>query len=213
VLSLQMGDADLASGRTGAEGGAAGAATKPAPTGGASGSSSVMVTDDGPGPEPPISFRGLGSLRSRSVGMGWGRSAATSSLTCSSVRPWWGPSAADCPSLRALREDRRAWCTPHQDGMFLVMARPKAAPHEDGPVARTIRFPEGLRTKIAADADRCGRSFESQAIAILRRHYGEDVDIAPAPSEILALAAASLAGVSERDVGRLTRRLRESGSE
>jgi hypothetical protein len=49
-----MGDADLASGRTGAEGGAAGAATKPAPTGGASGGSMVMVTDDGPGPEPPI---------------------------------------------------------------------------------------------------------------------------------------------------------------
>jgi hypothetical protein len=97
--------------------------------------------------------------------------------------------------------------------MFLVMARPKAANHEDGPVARTIRFPEGLRTKIAADADRCGRSFESQAIAILRRHYGEDVDIAPAPSEILALAAASLAGVPEREIGRLTRRLRESESE
>jgi hypothetical protein len=97
--------------------------------------------------------------------------------------------------------------------MFLVMARPKAANHEAGSVARTIRFPESLRTKIAADAERCGRSFESQAIAILRRHYGEDVDIARAPSEILALAAASLAGVPEREIGRLTRRLRESESE
>ena len=97
--------------------------------------------------------------------------------------------------------------------MFLVMARPKAVGHEDGPVARTIRFPEGLRSRIAADADRCGRSFEGQAIAILRRHYGEDVDIAPAPSEILGLAAASLAGVSEREIGRLTRRLRESESD
>jgi hypothetical protein len=102
---------------------------------------------------------------------------------------------------------------PHQYGIFLVMARPKAASQEHNPVARTIRFPEGLRTRIAADADRCGRSFEGQAIAILRRHYGEDVDIAPAPSEILALAAASLAGVTERDIGRLTRRLRESESE
>jgi hypothetical protein len=50
-------------------------------------------------------------------------------------------------------------------------------------------------------------------IAILRRHYGEDVDIAPAPAEILGLAAASLAGVSEREIGRLTRRLRETESE
>jgi hypothetical protein len=97
--------------------------------------------------------------------------------------------------------------------MFLVMARPKAAGQQSGPVARTIRFPEGLRERIAADADRCGRSFESHAIAILRRHYGEDVDIAPAPSEILGLAVASFAGVSEREVGRLTRRLRESESE
>lgn len=103
--------------------------------------------------------------------------------------------------------------TAHQDGIFLVMARPKAASQETAPVARTIRFPEGLKSRIAADADRCGRSFESQAIAILRRHYGEDVDIAPAPSEILGLAAASLAGISEREVGRLTRRLRESESD
>jgi hypothetical protein len=93
------------------------------------------------------------------------------------------------------------------------MARPKVAGHQAGPVARTIRFPEGVRERIAADADRCGRSFEGQVIALLRRHYGEDVDIAPAPSKILGLAAASLAGMSEREIGRLTRRLRETESE
>jgi len=118
-------------------------------------------------------------------------------------------------AMRARKSatDREAWRVVHQDGIFLVMARPKVAGQEDGPVARTIRFPEGLRSRIAADADRCGRSFEGQVIAILRRHYGEDVDIAPAPSEILGLAAASLAGVSEREIGRLTRRLRETESE
>ena len=89
------------------------------------------------------------------------------------------------------------------------MPRPKVAGQQNDPVARTIRFPEGLRSRIAADADRCGRSFEGQVIALLRRHYGEDVDIAPAPSEILGLAAASLAGVSEREIGRLTRKLHE----
>jgi hypothetical protein len=61
--------------------------------------------------------------------------------------------------------------------------------------ARTIRFPSGLREKIAADAKRCGRSFHGQVIAVLRRHYGEDVVIAPTPSEILALAAASFAEI------------------
>ena len=49
---------------------------------------------------------------------------------------------------------------------------------QDSTVARTIRFPVALRQKINADADRCGRSFDGQVIALLRRHYGEDVDIA-----------------------------------
>jgi hypothetical protein len=75
-------------------------------------------------------------------------------------------------------------------------------------VARTIRFPEPLRGKIALDADRCGRSFEAQVIALLRRHFGEDVDIAPAPTEVLALAAASLAGIPESDLDQMTRKLR-----
>jgi hypothetical protein len=60
---------------------------------------------------------------------------------------------------------------------------------------RTIRIPVALREKIAADAARCGRSFEGQVLAVLRRHYGEDVDIAPAPAAILALAVASFAHV------------------
>jgi hypothetical protein len=95
----------------------------------------------------------------------------------------------------------------------LVMPRPKVADRQNGAVARTIRFPEGLRGRIAADADRCGRSFEGQVIAILRRHFGEDVDIAPAPSEILGLAVASFAGVPAHEIGRLTSRLREGESE
>ena len=75
--------------------------------------------------------------------------------------------------------------------------------------ARTLRFPEPLRARITADAERCGRSFEAQVLAILRRHYGEDVDIAPAPDTILALATASLAGLPEADRKRVTRRLRD----
>jgi hypothetical protein len=38
-------------------------------------------------PEPVQSLRGVGSFRNRSGGAGCGRSAATSSFTCSSVRP------------------------------------------------------------------------------------------------------------------------------
>lgn len=91
------------------------------------------------------------------------------------------------------------------------MARRRAvSPPAD--VARTIRFPSSLRDRIAADADRCGRSFEAQVIALLRRHYGEDVDIAPPASEILALAAASFAGIPESELPHLTRRLRERES-
>jgi len=77
--------------------------------------------------------------------------------------------------------------------------------------ARTIRFPERLRAQIAADAERCGRSFEAQALAILRHHYGESVDIAPTPAMVLALARGSLSGVSEGDRAELTRRLRLPG--
>lgn len=90
------------------------------------------------------------------------------------------------------------------------MSRSAVAYSQESTIARTIRFPAGLRDKIAADAERCGRSFEGQVIALLRRHYGEDVDIAPGPAEILALAAASLADVPAPDLRRLTRKLKES---
>jgi predicted DNA-binding protein len=94
----------------------------------------------------------------------------------------------------------------HQNGINLVMTavrRPKEAPL----APRTIRFPERLRTRIAADAERCGRSFDAQVVAILRRHYGEDVDIAPAPDAVVALARGSLRGLSDAEVQRVTRRL------
>lgn len=70
-------------------------------------------------------------------------------------------------------------------------------------------MPVALRKRIAADAERCGRSFEGQVIALLRRHYGEDVDIAPGPDGILALAAASLADIPAAERKKLTRRLEE----
>ena len=76
-------------------------------------------------------------------------------------------------------------------------------------IARTIRFPARVRERIAADAERCGRSFEAQVIAILRRHYGEDVDIAPASDAILALARGSLAGMTSQERRLVTRRLGE----
>lgn len=85
----------------------------------------------------------------------------------------------------------------------------RSALAHDTTVARTIRFPAGLRDRIAADADRCGRSFEGQVLALLRRHYGEDVDISPAPAEILALANASLADVPAADSRAILRKLRE----
>jgi hypothetical protein len=86
---------------------------------------------------------------------------------------------------------------------------PAAVAH-DTTIARTIRFPAALRDRLATDAGRCGRSFEGQVIALLRRHYGEDVDIAPSPPDILALASASLAEVPVSDLRLLTRKLRET---
>jgi hypothetical protein len=87
------------------------------------------------------------------------------------------------------------------------VARSVAA--RDVPTARTIRFPSTLRDKIAADAERCGRSFEGQVIALLRRHFGEDVDISPPPSEIIALATATLSELSPADARLVTRKLTE----
>ena len=85
-------------------------------------------------------------------------------------------------------------------------SRQKPAP---GRTARTIRFPDELRDRIASDAGRCGRSFESHVIAILRRHFGEDVDISPSPDAILSHALGSLAGVTESDRKALLRPLME----
>lgn len=78
----------------------------------------------------------------------------------------------------------------------------------DTAVARTVRFPADLRDRIAADADRCGRSFEGQVIALLRRHYGEDVDIALHPADILAFAKASLADIPAVDADVIVRKLK-----
>ncbi len=86
------------------------------------------------------------------------------------------------------------------------VARQSAA--SESTVARTIRFSAGLRQKIAIDAERCGRSFEGQVIALLRRHYGEDVDIAPSPVEILALATASMADIPAADARLIERKLK-----
>lgn len=89
-----------------------------------------------------------------------------------------------------------------------MSARTAAHPQEST-IARTIRIPVALRQRIAADAERCGRSFEGQVLALLRRHYGEDVDIAPGPAGILALAVASLADIPAADRDLLTRKLEE----
>lgn len=62
-------------------------------------------------------------------------------------------------------------------------------------MAKKIRFPASLRQRLSVDAERCGRSFEDHVLALLRRHYGEDVDVARYPDEILGLARASLADV------------------
>jgi len=90
------------------------------------------------------------------------------------------------------------------------MPRPKVQP-SGASTPRTIRFPEALRRRLAAEAQRCGRSFEAQVLAVLRSHYGENVDLAPPPDKILALALGSLAGIPEADRQRIARRMRESG--
>lgn len=87
---------------------------------------------------------------------------------------------------------------------------PRSAIAQDATVARTIRFPASLRERISSDAERCGRSFEGQVLALLRRHYGEDVDIAPSPNDILALATASLADVPASEARALVRRLKDA---
>jgi hypothetical protein len=89
------------------------------------------------------------------------------------------------------------------------MPRPKMSKRTESNTPRTVRFPERLRARIATDAERCGRSFEAQVLAILRHHYGESVDIAPTPALVLALARGSLEGIPEADRDRLMGRLVE----
>jgi hypothetical protein len=101
------------------------------------------------------------------------------------------------------------WHLLHQSGTILVMSVRAAAHPQESTIARTIRIPVALRKRIAADAERCGRSFEGQVLALLRRHYGEDVDIAPGPAGILALAVASLADIPAAERDLLTRKLEE----
>jgi hypothetical protein len=85
----------------------------------------------------------------------------------------------------------------------------RSAVAQNSTIARTVRFPATLRDRIAADAERCGRSFEGQVIALLRRHYGEDVDISPGAAEILALARGSLAEIPASDARSIIRKLKE----
>jgi hypothetical protein len=89
--------------------------------------------------------------------------------------------------------------------MVLVMgartSRPRAAQ-----TARTIRFPAPLRQKLLADAERCGRSFEAQVLAILRSHFGEYVDISTPPETVLAALRRSAEGVSDADWEEMMRR-------
>lgn len=107
---------------------------------------------------------------------------------------------------QAARARGHPACAPSPFWYFSGVARSAVA--TDTAVARTIRFPPALREKIAADAERCGRSFEAQVVALLRRHYGEDVDIAPSPADIVALATASLSGIEGPDLRSLVRKLR-----
>ena len=105
--------------------------------------------------------------------------------------------AAACELQKPILAERTIWRRQHHWGTCSVST-----------VARTVRFSAGLRKKIAADAERCGRSFEAQVIALLRRHYGEDVDIASSPAEILALSTASFAEIAPVDVRLIERKLK-----
>ena len=88
------------------------------------------------------------------------------------------------------------------------MRRTKRAEGARDTRATTVHLPSRLRAQITADAERCGRSFQEQVVAILRRHYGESVDIVPTPALILALAEESFAGLSAPDRALVTARLK-----
>jgi len=46
-------------------------------------------------------------------------------------------------------------------------------------------------------------------VALLRHHYGDDVDIAPTPDFVIRLAKASLADIPAKEQKALLRRLTE----
>src|SRR2546423_1776487 len=52
------------------------------------------------------------------------------------------------------------------------MSRRAATHPRESTIARTIRIPAALRKRIAADAERCGRSFEGQVIALVGQGRG-----------------------------------------
>ena len=140
--------------------------------------------------------------------------AAAVRRTAETTRSWlagWrtATKALDCDVQQAKsRRKVAACCAVPPFWYFSGVTRSALA--QDTTVARTIRFPASLRERITSDAERCGRSFEGQVLALLRRHYGEDVDIAPSPNDILALATASLADVPAADARALVRRLKEA---
>src|SRR5437773_5100874 len=105
---------------------------------------------------------------------------------------------------------RRPNCLPRRACRRTIppMRRTKAPESTRHARATTVRLPPRLRARIALDAERCGRSCEEQVVAILRRHYGEAVDIVPTPALILTLAEQSLAGLSAADRALVTARLK-----
>ena len=116
------------------------------------------------------------------------------------------------PKQKLLRPRSSEVARRNQFGTILAMAN-TTRPGSETAIGRTIRFPERLQARIGADAKRCGRSFEGQVLALPRRHYGEDVDISKAPSEVLNLAVASLAGIPKTENRRLTRKLSEEAGD
>lgn len=96
----------------------------------------------------------------------------------------------------------------HHSGTLLVMtrAKPRSRSPRAAQTARTVRFPEALRRRIAADAERCGRSFEAHVLAILRSHFGEHVDIGAPAATILTALRRSAEGISDADWEEMTRR-------
>ena len=123
------------------------------------------------------------------------------------------PDGVALPKQKLLRPRSSEVARRSQFGTILAMANTTRPGRSETTIGRAIRFPERLRARIGADAKRCGRSFEGQVLALLRRHYGEDVDISKAPSEVLNPAVASLAGIPKTEIRWLTRKLSEEAGD